>query len=140
MLYFKMSAAPRDVPRAFKTTFFAKQARKANIRDAEFCRVIKDLADGKGTDLGGRVFKKRLEENRYRSIILAKSRAYWVFEYLFAKKDADSITAAALDGFRTLADAYDSLTPTQLTVLLRNGDLKEICDDSRSGKDDSAAG
>ena len=124
-----MPVARRDLPRVFKTKFFAKKTRKAGIDDAELCRVSKDLADGKGTDLGGGVYKKRLEDNRYRSIIAAKSDSCWVFEYLFAKKDADNITATALEGFRTLADTYAALTPSQLTALLKNGDLKEICND-----------
>jgi hypothetical protein len=122
--------AARPQPRAFKAKFFARQARKAGIDDAELCRVIRDLADGKGTDLGGGVYKKRLDGNRYRSIIVAKSDFYWVFEFLFAKKDADNITATALDGFRTLADTYASLRPAQLTALLKADDLTEICHDA----------
>ena len=135
MLYFRVPASRRSVPRAFKTRFFAKQARKASIDDGELCRVIKDLAAGKGTDLGGGVYKKRLEDNRYRSIIVAKSDSYWVFEFLFAKQDTDNITTAALDGFRTLADTYASLQPSQLTALLKNRDLKEICNDTLGDKD-----
>lgn len=38
-------------------------------------------------DLGGDVFKKRLNENMQRSIILAKTEEFWVFAYLLAKKD-----------------------------------------------------
>jgi hypothetical protein len=134
-----VSATRRNLPKVFKTKFFGKQARKAGIGDAELCRVIQDLAAGKGTDLGGGVYKKRLDENRYRSIIVAKSDLYWVFEFLFAKKDTDNITSAELDGFRTLADSYAGLRPSQLTALLKNGDLKEICNDPRIDKSDSAA-
>ena len=125
----------RAFPRAFKTKFFGRQARKAGIDDTELCRVIRDLADGKGTDLGGGVYKKRLDGNRYRSIIIAKSDLYWVFEFLFAKNDAANITATALDGFRTLADSYATLRPSQLTALLKDGDLKEICNGSLDDKD-----
>lgn len=134
-----MPVTRRALPRVFKTKFFGKQARKAGIDDAELCRVIQDLADGKGIDLGGGVYKKRLEENRYRSIIVAKSDAYWVFEFLFAKKDSDNITSTELDGFRTLADSYAGLRPSQLTALLKNGALKEICNASFIDKSDSVA-
>lgn len=130
-----MVAKPRQFPRAFKTAFFAKLARKAKIRDAELCRVLRDLADGKAIDLGGGVFKKRLDDNRHRSIIIAKSDEYWVVEYLFAKKDADNITSTALDGFRKLADSYASLRPDQLDSLLSEGDLKEICHDADGAKE-----
>ena len=125
-----MPAASRAPGRAFKTKFFAKQVRKAGIADTELCRVIADLAHGKGADLGGGVFKKRLQKNDFRSIVLAKSDHYWVFAFLFAKKDADNITAAALDGFRKLADGYAVLTASQLANLLKDGDLKEIYNES----------
>jgi hypothetical protein len=91
------------------------------------CEILQELSEGKAIDLGGGVFKKRLGNNDYRSIIVAKSDLYWVLEFLFAKKDADSITSVALDGFRTLADSYATLKPPQLADLLEAGDLKEIC-------------
>jgi hypothetical protein len=37
------------------------------------------------------VFKKRLGKNLHRSIIVAKGGRYWVYEYLFAKKDPANI-------------------------------------------------
>ena len=46
---------------------------------------------GQCDDLGGGVFKKRLNKNMHRSIILAKGRRYWIYEYLFAKKDRANI-------------------------------------------------
>lgn len=59
---------------------------------------------GQADDLGGGVFKKRLNENMHRSIIVAKGGKYWVYAYLFAKKDRDNIDDNELDGFRKLAD------------------------------------
>jgi len=52
-----------------------------------------------------------------------------VLEFLFAKKDADTITPAALDGFRTLATAYTNLKPAQLAQLLRTGEWEEMFHD-----------
>lgn len=124
-----MPVPARARPRSFKTKYFAKQARKAGIGDNELCRVLADLAEGKGTDLGGGVYKKRLNENEHRSIIIAKSETIWVFEFLYAKKDADNITGAAVDLFRTLADRYATMKPEQLTDLIEDGDLKEVCND-----------
>ena len=123
-------ANPRRLPRCFKTRFFSKQARKARIGDEELCEILRELGEGKATDLGGGVFKKRLAKNDYRSIIVAKSEFYWVLEFLFAKKDAASITSVALDSFRTLADSYAKLKPPQLAQLLMAGDLEEICSDT----------
>ena len=38
-----------------------------------------------------RAFKKRLNNNFHRSIILAKGGKFWIYEYLFAKKDRENI-------------------------------------------------
>jgi len=58
---------------------------------------------GQADDLGGGVFKKRLDKNIYRSIVVAKGRRFWVFAYLFAKKDKANIDDGELADFRDLA-------------------------------------
>jgi hypothetical protein len=100
--------------RTFKTAWFAKAARKALIDDAELCQAIAEVRKGQADDLGGGVFKKRLDKNRSRSIILAKGRAHWVYEYLLAKKDRDNIDDKELAAFRKLARAYEALDDQQL--------------------------
>ena len=82
----------------------------------------KDQAD----DLGGGVFKKRLDKNRRRSIIVAKGRRYWVYAYLFAKKNRDNISPAELTGFRDLADLYDRKTDAEIEFELVAKELTEI--------------
>jgi hypothetical protein len=113
--------------RAFKTAWFAKHAKKARIDDALLCAAFREVLLGQCDDLGGGVFKKRLSNNAYRSIILSKSRGFWVFEYLFAKKDRANIDVKELAAFKKLASTYDGLTNAQLASLLENGDLQEIC-------------
>ena len=113
--------------RAFKAAGFAKAARKAWITDAALCKAIAQVMAGQADDLGGGVFKKRLHDNDYRSIVLAKGRDYWVYEYLFAKKDRANIDEAELKGFRQLARAYAGLAPAQADALLKNRDWIEIC-------------
>jgi hypothetical protein len=81
-------------------------------------------------DLGGGVYKKRLDENRHRSIILANSGHFWIYEFLFAKKDKDNIDESELMAFRTLVKAYKGLTSTQVQQLLDEGDFLEICHDA----------
>jgi hypothetical protein len=73
------------------------------------------------------VFKKRLNKNMHRSIILAKSGRLWVYEYFFAKKDRANIDDDELVGFRKLAKGYEGLTDHQLTLLIHDGDFVEIC-------------
>lgn len=82
---------------------------------------------GQADNLGGGVFKKRLQKNQYRSIILAKAGRFWVYEYLFAKRDRANIQGDELADFRRLAKVYASLTVEQVNDLLRDGDWKEIC-------------
>lgn len=82
---------------------------------------------GRADDLGGGVFKKRLNDNLHRSIILAKGGRYWIYEYLFAKKDRDNIAQDELEVFRMLAKSYEGLTEHQVVQLLATGDFLEIC-------------
>ncbi|MEO6217591.1 MAG: type II toxin-antitoxin system RelE/ParE family toxin [Sphingomonas sp.] len=119
-------------PRTFKTKWFAKAARKALIADGDLCEAIEQVRKGQADDLGGGVYKKRLDKNRYRSIIVAKSGPLWIYEYLFAKKDRDNIDAAELGAFRELADVYAALNADQLNQLLHDKDLTEICHDGQA--------
>ncbi|WP_277984591.1 type II toxin-antitoxin system RelE/ParE family toxin [Sphingomonas faeni] len=114
--------------RAFKTAWFTKTARKALIKDDELCDAIREVMKGQADDLGGGVFKKRLNKNRHRSIVLAKGGEYWVYTYLFAKSDRANIDDKELAGFRKLAQTYEGLNVRQIDQLLRDGDLAEICD------------
>ncbi len=116
--------------RAFKTSWFSKAARKARIADTELCEAIRQVMQGQADDLGGGVFKKRLNNNMHRSIILAKGGRYWVYEYLFAKKDRENIEDDELLSFRALAKGYAGLTDRQIAQLLRDKDLMEICHDN----------
>ena len=116
--------------RTFKTARFSKDAKKVSITDADLCEAITQVLAGQADDLGGGVFKKRLNSNMYRAMILARGGKYWVYEYLFAKKDQGNIQADELAGFRLLAKGYAALTPAQLSRLLTDKDLMEICHDT----------
>ena len=118
--------------RAFKTARFSKDAKKAKIKDIELCLAIQQVLLGQVDDLGGGVFKKRLNNNLHRSIILAKGGEYWVYEYLFAKKDRANIKNDELLAFRLLANSYAGLTEQQVSQLLVNGDFVEICHDDET--------
>ncbi len=118
-----------EAARAFKTAWFAKAARKALIDDEELCEAIAEIRLGRADDLGGGVFKKRLNKNRHRSIILAKGRRYWVYAYLFAKKDRANIDEDELRAFRKLADLYGAKTDVEIEKELKAKELVEICND-----------
>lgn len=121
-------------PRAFKSAWFAKAAKKAKVSDAMLCKAIAQVVAGQADDLGGGVFKKRLSGNRYRSIILARGRNYWVYQYLFAKQDRANIEDDELKAFRELAKGYAALTEEQVTALVAGKDWIEICKNEDFGK------
>jgi hypothetical protein len=112
----------------FKTAWFAKAASKSNIPDNELCAAVLQAMRGQADDLGGGVFKKRLNDNRHRSILLAKGGRRWVFEFLFAKSGRANISDDELVAFRRLARVYAALDDSQVTQLIANGQFVEICD------------
>lgn len=118
--------------RVFKTIWFSKAAKKARIKDSELYEAIKQVIKGQAVDLGGGVFKKRLNQNKHRSIILAKGEFYWVYEFLFAKKDLDNIDDLELAKFRKLADIYSRLTTDQVEQLIQKRSLVEIYDENKT--------
>ncbi len=119
--------------RVFKSSWFSKAAKKAHIADNELCTAIRQVMLGQADDLGGGVFKKRLNDNMHRSIILAKTGIsgkagnLWVFEYVFAKKDRDNIDHDELVQFRALAKSYATLHTKQIEQLIEDKHLREIC-------------
>jgi hypothetical protein len=129
VLLLPMTKMSSKTIRAFKTAWFAKEARKANISDVDLCRAVKQVIQGQADDIGGGVFKKRLNDNVHRSIILAKAGQHWIYAYLYAKKDRENITLDELLGFKKLAKDYASAGEDKIAALLRDKDLLEICHD-----------
>ena len=122
-----MAASTQGTERVFKTAWFSKTARKAHIKDAELCENFTQMVKGQADDLGGGVFKKRLNKNIHRGIVLAKGGKYWVYAYLFAKKDRANIEDDELAAFRELADLYAQKTEADIADELKTGELLEIC-------------
>jgi hypothetical protein len=122
-----MPVKDKDSSRIFKTAWFNKAAKKAHISDDELCLAIRQVIQGQVDDLGGGVFKKRLSDNNYRSIILTKSGKFWIYTYLFAKKDRGNIDVAELAEFKKLAKLYSRQPDSIIDTEIKNGDLLEIC-------------
>ncbi len=116
----------KEKARAFKYKKFSKDASKASITDAELYRAIQEVMQGQAVDLGGGVYKKRLNKNTHRSIILAKGKNIWVFQYLYAKKDLDNISIEDLVLLKTLASNYGAMTVAELDKLIESKELQEI--------------
>ncbi|MDY0310121.1 MAG: type II toxin-antitoxin system RelE/ParE family toxin [Castellaniella sp.] len=113
-------------PRFFKTRLFAKRAAKARISDQELFQAGTDLTQGKGANLGGGVWKKRLNKNLHRSIVVEKVAAWWFFIYLYAKRDRENIDQAEEAAFKRLAAQYAVMQDAQLDELLMLHELLEI--------------
>jgi hypothetical protein len=60
-------------------------------------------------------------------IIIAKGGKYWVYTYLFAKKDRENIDPKELADFRDLADLFANKTDTDIEKELNGNKLEEIC-------------
>lgn len=126
-----MTTSTRKIERVFKTAWFSKAVKKAHIKDDELCQSIQQVMKGQADDLGGGVFKKRLNKNMHRSIVLAKGRKYWVYAYLFAKKDRANIEDDELAAFRELADLYAKKTKAEIEKELKTEELLEICHEDK---------
>ncbi len=113
--------------RVFKTSWFLKEAKKAHIFDDELCIAIRQVMLGQADDLGGGVFKKRLNKNMHRSIIVARAGRFWVYEYLFAKKDLANIPVDKLADLKRLAKNYEALTKQEINTLIEKKSWTEIC-------------
>ena len=119
----------KPLTRVFKSAWFTKATKKARIGDPALIAAMRETMAGQADDLGGGVFKKRLNNNMHRSIVLAKGGRHWVFAYLYAKKDRANIDDNELADFRKLAQAYGRMTDSELRAALNQGDLLELFDE-----------
>jgi len=115
--------------RVFKTAWFAKVARKERISESELRGAVREILRGQADDLGGGVFKKRLHQNRHRAIVVAKGRRFWIFAYVFAKKDRANIDDTELAAFKKLAMLYSQKTDADVEREVAVGELVEIHND-----------
>jgi hypothetical protein len=125
VLLYAVPDSPRS--RTFKSAWFAKAAIKARISDAVLCKAIAQVMAGQTDDLGGGVYKKRLSNNQYRSIILARGGDYWVYQFLFAKQNRADIDDDELKGFQMIARDYAKMTSAQADAQVTGGHWIEIC-------------
>jgi len=124
-----MTGKAKKSERVFKTAWFARAARKAHIEDTELCEAFREVLKGQSDALGGGVYKKRLNKNQHRSIIVGKGKKLWIYVYLFAKKDRDNIDDKELAAFRELADLYAKKSAKDIERELEAKVLLEICNE-----------
>lgn len=100
--------------------------------DSELCAAIRQVMLGQCDDLGGGVYKKRLGKNLFRSIVVAKGGKYWVYAFLFAKKDRSNISQEELRGFRDYANLFARKTDADIAREIQLKELLEICHGNES--------
>lgn len=125
----------KPTARVFKTKWFAKAAKKEGIEDKELCKAVAELEEGKGENLGGNVWKKKLNENRSRSIVATKPKEFWVFAFLFAKNVRENIEDDELAAFKKLAADYGVGGLVGMEKLAEASNVTEICHDCKGGED-----
>ena len=118
--------------RVFKTAWFTKKARTSEISDATLCKAARELGAGQGDDLGGNVWKKRLDRNTKRGIIVNKVGDFWVFVYLFAKSERENIDDRELRDFKRLARDFGRVKSADIERMLSLKELVEMCHGSDS--------
>jgi hypothetical protein len=125
--------ASRAHARVFLNKPFVRSARKEGLSDEDLCKAVRELEDGKGDDLGGNVWKKRVDKNRARAIVATKPGAFWVFADLFSKNDRENIDPDELAAFKKLAAIYGQAGTTGMDKLVAGGTIKEICNERQKG-------
>lgn len=122
--------------RAFKTSAFAKFARKAGLSDTVLWRAASEADRGLiDAELGGGVIKQRIgregggKSGGFRTLIVFRSGDRAVFVYGFAKNERQNITAEELKTFRKLASHLLAYQPAELAVAVSNNVLMEILGD-----------
>lgn len=91
------------------------------------CETRTPLTDSFRLERGGQFESGFQNDNRHRSIIIAKGGKYWIYTYLFAKKDRSNIDTDELAEFKKLAALYGRQTDETINAQIINGDLVEIC-------------
>jgi hypothetical protein len=86
-------------------------------------------------DLGGSVLKQRVAQpgrgkaKGYRTIIVFRKGERAFFVYGFAKGDRANIRNDEKEMFKKMAEHLLSLSDTQISVLIANGQLEEVKND-----------
>lgn len=84
------------------------------------------LTNGQGDNLGGNVWKKRLNSNAHRSIVVQKVSDKWIFVFLFAKKDVANIDEDQLKKLKKLASDFGKMKQAHIDSMIEAKDLQEV--------------
>ncbi len=119
--------------KVFKNAWFGRFVRKEEISAAALWDAVQRAENGQiDADLGGGVIKQRIarpgesKSNGYRSIILFRKGKLSFFIYGFSKSELGNIREDEEAQFKKMAKYVLSLTGTQLSELVANGQFEEV--------------
>lgn len=119
--------------RVFKTRYFARWARKANLTDAALSGAVIEMRQGLiDADLGGRVFKKRValqgrgKRGGARTLVATNKGDRWFFIFGFEKNERENIDDAELEALQSYATDLLARTFADLDRAVENRELQEI--------------
>lgn len=99
------------IMRVFKTRFFSRWMRKAELTDSVLCHAVAEMGQGLiDGDLGGGVIKKRIgvagrgKRGGARTLVATNRRDRWFFLYGFEKNDRANITDDELEALKEIAE------------------------------------
>ena len=101
---------------------------------ARRCLVMRRGArDGRRSDLGGDVVKKRValpgrgKSGSVRTLVATRKASRWFFVFGFEKNERANVTANELEALQMLASDLLALSGPQLDQAVEDGALQEIC-------------
>ncbi|PIQ12909.1 MAG: addiction module toxin RelE [Hydrogenophilales bacterium CG_4_9_14_3_um_filter_59_35] len=119
--------------KVFKNAWFGRFARKEKISADALWDAIERAENGQiDADLGGGVIKQRIarpgesKSKGYRSIVLFRKGELSFFVYGFSKSELGNIREDEEAQFKKMAKYVLSLTDTQLSELIANGQFEEV--------------
>ncbi len=119
--------------RIYKSKWFTRFARKAQIADATLCEAVRNAEQGLiDADYGGGVIKQRLPRQNegksggYRSVVLFRKQGRSFFVYGFAKNEQDNISESDERDFKELAQALLGASDAEVESLVRAAKYVEV--------------
>jgi len=124
--------------KVFKNAWFGRFARKEKISADALWEAVERAEKGQiDADLGGGVIKQRIacpgesKAKGYRSIVLFRKGELSFFVYGFSKSELGNIRADEETQFKKMAKYVLTLTDSQLSELLANGQFEEVVKDAK---------
>lgn len=119
--------------RIFKTSLFAKWAKKEKLLDNQLRQAVQEMAQGLiDANLGGHIYKKRIslqgrgKRGAARSILAYQIQEKAFFIFGFAKNEKATISDEELKIAKSFAKELLGYSSEQLDKLVKNGKLYEV--------------